>query len=301
MEKRHKIHIALPRRPAIRSALENAIQAASDLELGNYDLTDSIEEAAVVVTDNETLDNEIGQVPASVRFLQLTGCGSGSPNITGDDLTVANASTLLVENPADWAIDQWQDIERQLARRQRENPNAAGIIGFGTLGYELGRRLNESGTTIWINDIRTPRQMSFQEVGGRRSSLDMLLSRSDVVFVAVHHGPTSDPLLSLRELRLLNVGATIINMSGEAVVDQDAIDELNRQQQRQIDYRRMPSDLRRASASRRPQTTTAWILNNLGHWALGHQPRSIVEQVTHPSAGDPAFWASRMAPKQTPS
>ena len=301
MEKRHKIHIALPRRPAIRSALENAIQAASDLELGNYDLTDSIEEAAVVVTDNETLDNDIGQVPGSVRFLQLTGCGSGSPNITGDDLTVANASTLLVENPADWAIDQWQDIERQLARRQRENPNAAGIIGFGTLGYELGRRLNESGTTIWINDIRTPRQMSFQEVGGRRSSLDMLLSRSDVVFVAVHHGPTSDPLLSLRELRLLNVGATIINMSGEAVVDQDAIDELNSQQQRQIDYRRMPSDLRRSSASRRPQTTTAWILNNLGHWALGHQPRSIVEQVTHPSAGDPAFWASRMAPKQTPN
>ena len=300
MQKRQKIHVALPRRPAIRSALESAVQAAIDLELGNYDFTDNISEAAVVVTDNETLDNEIGQVPSSVSFLQLTGCGSGAPNITDDNLTVANASTLLVENPADWAIDQWRDIERRLTRSHREKPGATGIIGFGNLGHELGRRLNQLGATIWVNDVRTPRQMSLQEVDGRRSSLDMLLSRSDVVFVAVHHGPTSDPLLSLRELRLLNVGATIINMSGEKVVDQGAIDELNSQQQRQIDYRRMPSDLSRASASRRPQSTTGWILNNLGHWALGHQPRSIVEQVTHPSAGDPAFWASRMAPKQTP-
>ncbi len=300
MDNQYKIHVALPRRPAIRSAIENAIQAASDLGLGDYDLTDEISKADVVVTDNETLDNEIGRVPSSVRLLQLTGCGSGAPNVTDENLIVANASTLLAVNPADWAIDQWREIARRYPRHQSGRTIVAGIVGFGTLGIELASRLNEQGAKIWVNDIRTPRQMSFQNVGASRSSLDMVLSRSDVVFVSVHHGPTSDPLLSHRELSLLSVGATIINLSGEQVVDQDAIDELNEQQERQIDYRRMPSDLRRSSASRRPQTTSAWILNNLGHFALGHQPRSIVEQVTHPSAGDPAFWASRMAPKQTP-
>ena len=110
MQDRHKIHIALPRRPAIRSALENALRVASNLHLGNYDLTDKIDDAEVVVTDSETQSNEIGRLPDSVRYLQLIDCGSGAPNMTDDGLTVANASSLLVFDPTDWAIDQWQEI-----------------------------------------------------------------------------------------------------------------------------------------------------------------------------------------------
>ena len=290
----HKIHLALPQRPAISNALENALRIASDLELSGYELTSDIGEAEVIITDSETQSDGFSRIPASVKYLQLIDCGSGAPNISDENLTVANASSLLVNDPADWAIDQWRII------RRRKREQVAGVIGFGTLGFELGRRLNASAATIWVNDIRTPRQQSFQSVGARRSSLDMLLSRSDVVFVAVHHGPTSDPLLSSRELRLLNVGATVINMSGEQVVDRDAIEYLNTTENRQIDYRVMPSDLASASASRRPRATTHYVLDNLGEWAEGRQPRCIVEAVTHSAAGDPAFWASRMHPPQSP-
>lgn len=290
----HKIHLALPQRPAIRNALENALELANDLELSVFELTSDIGEAQIVITDSETQSNEIPQIPESVKYLQLIDCGSGAPNISNENLTVANASSLLVNDPADWAIDQWRLIGR------RRGDQVAGIVGFGTLGYELGSRLNASDTTVWVNDIRTPRQQSFQSVGARRSSLDMLLSRSDVVFVAVHHGPTSNPLLSIRELRLLSVGATVINMSGEQVVDREAVETLNTTEDRQIDYRAMPSDLASASASRQPRATTHYILDNLGEWALGRHPRCIVEAVTHSAAGDPAFWASRMAPPQTP-
>lgn len=301
MHERHKIHLALPRRPAIRSGLENALHAASNLDLGNYELTDSVGDADVVVADSETQSTEIGRLPVSVRYLQLIDCGSGAPNMSDDDLTVANASSLLVDDPADWAIDQWQEIERRSHHLHRKGQHDAGIIGFGSLGYELGSRLNDLGAQIWVNDIRTPRHQSFQSVGARRSSLDMLLSRSDVVFVAVHHGPTSEPLLSHRELRLLDTGATVINMSGGIIVDHEAIDALNGREGRQIDYREMPSDLGSASASRRPQAATRWVLDNLGSWALGSQPRCVVENVSFPSAGDPAFWSSRMAPRQTPT
>ena len=50
-----------------------------------------------------------------------------------------------------------------------------------------------------------------------------------------------------------------------------------------------------------PRATTHYVLDNLGEWAEGRQPRCIVEAVTHSTAGDPAFWASRMAPPQTPN
>ena len=281
MPERHKIYLALPDRPAIHSALENALRLASSLELSDFAITDEIGDADIVVTDSQTHSNTIVMLPDTVRYLQLIDCGSGAPIVSDDKLTVANASSLSVNDPADWAIDQWEIIQR------RKIDRVAGIIGFGTLGYELGKRLNASSATIWVNDIRTPRQRSFQSVGARRSSLDMLLSRSDVVFVAVHHGPTSDPLLSCRELRLLNVGATVINMSGEQVVDREAIESLNSTENRQIDYRSMPADLASASASRHPRATTHYILDNLGEWAEGRQPRSIVETVTHSAAGDP--------------
>ena len=294
MLERHKIRIVLPGRPAIRAALENAIRIASNLDLSSFELTSNVDDAEIVVTDSETQLREIDPLPENVRYLQLIDCGSGAPNVGDGDLTVANASSLLVNDPANWAMDQWRIIER------RKGKQIAGIIGFGTLGFELGRRLNETDSTIWVNDIRTPRQQSFQSVGARRSSLDMLLSRSDIVFVAVHHGPTSDPLLSSRELRLLNVGATVINMSGEQVVDRGAIASLNRGENRQIDYRAIPSDLTSASASRRPRATTHYVLDNLGEWAEGRKPRCIVEAVTHSVAGDPSFWSSRMSPPQTP-
>ena len=167
--------------------------------------------------------------------------------------------------------------------------------------------------------------MSFQSVGARRSSRDMLMSRSDIIFIAVHHGPTSDPLLTTRDLRLLDSGATIINLSDQKVVDHQAIKTLNTRHERNLHYRQMPpnlppklpsdlppnlppnlppdlpSDLPNTSPSRQPQTIAHWISQNLTHYATNHQPHSIVEHVTHPHAGDPAFWSSKMHPRQTPT
>ena len=274
MQDRHKIHIALPRRPAIRSALENALRAASSLHLGKYDLTDKIDDAEVVVTDSETQSNEIGRLPDSVRYLQLIDCGSGTPNMTGDDLTVANASSLLVHDPADWAIDQWREIARRSSRTRQKGPNVAGIIGFGSLGYELGKQLNELGSeNLGERYSDTKADVIPERWGAPILARHAHVSTSDIIFVAVHHGPTSDPLLSRRELHLLELGATIINMSGEKVVDHGAIKTLNEYQERNIDYREMPSDLASASASRRPQSR-----NQLG----SRQPRQLRTQPPTP-------------------
>ena len=316
-----KIFLALPRHDAIRDAIRQALVTAADLKLGSYELARDICEAEIVIADTATIDFDLTNLPETVRYLQLIDCGSGTPHVTDDNLTIANASSLLASNAANRAIQQWQDT---LSRSQYETENVAGIIGFGTLGYEIGKRLNQVGAQIWINDIRTPRQQSFQQIGARRSSLDMLLSTSDVVFIAVHPGPTSNPLLSRRELQLLTTDATIINLSGPQVVDTQAIKTLNSAQQRAINYRNIASSFRVARGTRESEAITQevfagsncpvntkddnpeieaitrYLLDNLGNYALNRQPRSIVETVTHPSAGDPAFWASRMSPRQTP-
>ena len=297
MHERHKIHLALPRHDAIRVAIENSLATAANLELGNFVTTHDICEAEVVISDSATISNDLTNLPESVRYLQLIDCGSGGHHATEDDITVANSSSLLAESAANWAFEQWKAITNYTAVSYVP---VAGIIGFGALGYELGRRLNQSRAQIWINDIRTPRPQSFQRIGARRSSLDMLLSTSDVVFVAIHPGPTSTPLLTLRELRLLTTNSAIINLSGPRILDKAALKTLNIDQQRNIDYREMVTDRGDAAATERPELITRYILDNLGKWAHGRQPRCILEPVTHSKAGDPAFWSSRMHPRQTP-
>ena len=297
MHERQKIHLALPRHEVIRCSIKNALATAANLGLGYFATTDDICEAEVVISDSATLSNDLTNLPKSVRYLQLIDCGSGESDAANDDVTVANSSSLLADSAVNWAFEQWNAITDHTATT---NKPIAGIIGFGTLGHELGRRLNQSDAQIWINDIRTPRPQSFQRIGARRSSLDMLLSTSDVVFVAIHPGPTSTPLLTHRELRLLSTNAAIINLSGPRILDKAALKTLNIDQQRNIDYREMFTDLGDAAATERPELITRYILDNLGKWAQSRQPRCILEPVTHSKAGDPAFWSSRMHPRQTP-
>ena len=294
IHERRKIHLALPTHAALRAALSSAAVADGR---ASYELTSDVCEAEIAITDSATASEDLSLLPDTVKFLQLIDCGSGAPQVTNADLTVANASSMLASPAADRAIELMQTVANQAEGRAQD---IAGIIGFGTLGYEIGKRLSELAAQIWVNDIRTPRQRSFQQIGARRSSLDMLLSTCDIVFVAIHHGPTSNPLLTARELALLSTNTAIINLSGPQVIDTQAITDLNAEQGRRISYREIPQDTANEPLSRDVEPITAWILDNLTQWTTDRQPRSIVETVTFPTAGDPAFWASRMAPRQTP-
>ena len=329
MQHTRKIFLALPRHPDVHNATQNALSdTARRPELENFVTTRDICQAEVVITDTPTVNFDLTTLPETVRYLQIIDCGSGEPHTTDDALTIANASSILAESAADNAIQLWQEA----TSHSQPTGTVVGIIGFGTLGYEIGKQLSQLDTQIWINDIRTPRQQSFQQIGARRSSLDMLLSTSHIIFIAIHPGPTSNPLLTHRELRLLTTNSTIINLSGPQVIDKTAIQTLNTTQARAINYHEslgfppltgemsegqrgpaaMPQstrvspvnggNVRRTKGAPNPetQTITRYILANLTNYALNQQPRSIVEQVTHPKAGDPAFWASRMHPRQTP-
>ena len=297
MPQRTKIFLALPEQDAISDALTNALADAKNPRLAGCELTHDICQAEILISDTQTIEFDFTELPQRVAYIQLIDCGSGAPHSTDENLTIANPSSLLAPNAAKLAIQQWQSSVGHL---QDQSEISAGIIGFGMLGYEIAKSLNQIATKIWISDIRTPRQESLHEVGARRSSLDMLLSTCDTIFVAIHPGPTSNPLLSRRELRLPSVNTTIVNLSNPQVIDIQAIENLNTNYNRNIIY--LEPDINPADSTRNQsaKSLTDYILDNVKRYAQNQQPRSIVEPVTFPKAGDPAFWASKMHPRQTP-
>ncbi len=90
-----------------------------------------------------------------------------------------------------------------------------GLVGFGRIGREVARRAEVFGMEIAFHT----------RSGG--AGLDELLASSDVVSLHVPLTPETQGLISRERLALIADGATLVNTSRGAVVDEEAlVDEL---------------------------------------------------------------------------
>ncbi len=286
------IHIALLNDDLVRQVTVSAI--AEDGILSNRStFTADPQSASIVVTDTRGLASTPEIVSDATRLLQLVDCGSGAPHATGDDLKIANVSPLLAPEAAERAIDAWEELERTGKSADCSGTRfRVGVIGLGNLGSHIASIANDMGHDVFANDRRTPRQRLLDQVGARRSSLDLLLSRCETIFVSVHHGPTSDPLLARREIGLVGRGAAIVNLSSPKVVDVGAIEEANETRDMRIRY----SDISNVETAASPETIADAVVENVRAFAAGESLNGVVENLDFPYAGDPAFWSSKMTP-----
>jgi glyoxylate reductase len=88
-----------------------------------------------------------------------------------------------------------------------------GLVGLGRIGTQVGKRAEAFGMRVVHNRRR----------GGL--PLDELLATSDVVSLHAPLTPETHGLLSRERLALLDDGATLINTSRGAIVDEDALVE----------------------------------------------------------------------------
>jgi len=192
-----------------------------------------------------------------------------------------------------------------------------GLVGLGEVGSEVARKLIATGNSVNIADIRTPRAGLLSELDVRRSSLDLLLSRSDVVSIHAHQGPTAAPLISERELGLMSTQAVLINTSHSSIVDESAVLDALRQDQIAGYATDCPgdvlsnADVALVEAGKLIVTTNPltnqigaaqqiakFIAANMESFAAGARVRGVFQPVDFPAAGDPSFWSSRMSPRQ---
>jgi phosphoglycerate dehydrogenase-like enzyme len=191
-----------------------------------------------------------------------------------------------------------------------------GVVGFGRVGQHVVSRVKRLGAVPVIADIRTPSHDPMQQLGVRRYTLDRLLSGCDVVSLHVPWGPTADPLIGARELRLMPETAVLLNTADARVVDNDALASeiaAGSLSGAALDVR--PDLLGAAGqrlavlsevlitpyvAGRSPEGDGAvaeFVVANIERAMRGEQPLGLVELNQFPRTGDPAFWPSRMAPR----
>jgi phosphoglycerate dehydrogenase-like enzyme len=147
-------------------------------------------------------------------------CGTESPHgYATAELTVSMMLSLarnLVPEVENMRSGEWQaGLGRELRGR------TLGVIGLGKLGSHVSRVGVALGMSVqaWSPNLTVQHAV---EEGAVATSLDALLSTSDVVTIHVKLAPSSRGLIGVREIALMRPDAVLINTSRSAILDTDA-------------------------------------------------------------------------------
>jgi D-3-phosphoglycerate dehydrogenase / 2-oxoglutarate reductase len=112
---------------------------------------------------------------------------------------------------------------------QSLNGLTLGIIGFGASGQDLARKAKSFGMKIEIIEIQKISEKLLNEIQprftGDLNSLDVVLSRCDVVSLHVPLNDKTRHLIDIRRISIMKPDAILINVARGALVDEAALTE----------------------------------------------------------------------------
>jgi D-3-phosphoglycerate dehydrogenase len=99
-----------------------------------------------------------------------------------------------------------------------------GIVGFGRIGYLVGKKTKALGMRVLCYDVMIDKMMNFvQEAGAESVPLDKLLAESDFVTVHVPLLPQTKYLFDAPTIAKMKKGSLIINAARGGIIEEKAL------------------------------------------------------------------------------
>ncbi len=99
-----------------------------------------------------------------------------------------------------------------------------GIIGFGNIGMEVGKRAQAFGMDVYIFDIDHQVQEKAKEIGySVYNSVDKLIKESKIISLHIPSNIHTKNIINKRRINLMNEDTIIINAARGALIDEDAL------------------------------------------------------------------------------
>jgi D-3-phosphoglycerate dehydrogenase len=149
---------------------------------------------------------------------------SNTPGMFGDEVadTALCYILLLARNlhKIDAAVRQgeWLKIQGTSVRGK-----VAGIIGVGSIGSAIARRLHVLGIQVLGYDPRPIASAFCQETGLQQVELDHLLGSADCVVLSCSLTPDNYHLLNKSAFSMMKDGVWIVNVARGALIDENAL------------------------------------------------------------------------------
>ena len=101
-----------------------------------------------------------------------------------------------------------------------------GIIGFGRIGYTLGKKAKCLGMRVMAYDVAMDRVKKYiDEIEAEAVELDTLLNDSHFITVHVPLLPQTKHMISTEEFNKMRKGVYIINAARGGIIDETALKE----------------------------------------------------------------------------
>ncbi|MDH4212947.1 MAG: NAD(P)-binding domain-containing protein [Candidatus Thorarchaeota archaeon] len=134
---------------------------------------------------------------------------------------IKKAELLLKD---DFFVDDFKDFADMYTKLQgfELNGRVVGIVGLGSIGFEVAKRLISFGVSILVYDPYVL-QERVEAVDAKVVDLDTLLRESDIV--TIHCTPTEETrrLIGAREFSLMKKTAIFINTARASITDENAL------------------------------------------------------------------------------
>ena len=105
---------------------------------------------------------------------------------------------------------------------QEVHHQVLGIIGLGSIGYQVARRARAFDMTVLYHN-RNPNPKAEADLGARYVELDELLQQADFVTLNMPLTDQTRGMIGQRELGLMKKSAVLVNAARGGVVDHDAL------------------------------------------------------------------------------
>lgn len=204
------------------------------------EIVEHAKDAGVIILGNDRLDSAtIGKLP---NLKLVVRHGAGLDNIDFSelgkrDITVANTPGANKEETADLTFALILDLARMVTQSINQLKGGVwnkipgrtlygktiGIIGVGAIGMAVASRAMGFGMDILGNDIVQRDEAA--RFGLLYTSLNELLSASDVVTIHAPLTSATKNLIGARELKRMKPGALLINTARAGVVREAALEK----------------------------------------------------------------------------
>lgn len=204
------------------------------------EIVEHAKDADVIILGNDRLDSAtIGKLP---NLKLVVRHGAGLDNIDFSelgkrDITVANTPGANKEETADLTFALILDLARMVTQSINQLKGGVwnkipgrtlygktiGIIGVGAIGMAVASRAMGFGMDILGNDIIQRDEAACY--GLLYTSLNELLSASDIVTIHVPLTSATKNLIGARELKRMKPGALLINTARAGVVREAALEK----------------------------------------------------------------------------
>ncbi len=217
-----KLILGQKRKTYLKKIINSSVIIVKSATKVDRELLNSARNLKVVLRAGTGLDNiDIDLLKKKdIKLISVPKANS----ISTAEFTIMQILMLCRKVPELYPKLQKKDFRRHLFEGRQLSCLKVGIIGLGTIGFEVAKRLKPFGCTIYAYDKKTKNKFQFKKLGGKfTNSIENLISKIDILTLHANLNKKNIHMLGNKEFSKIKKKIFLINCARAELIKNEAL------------------------------------------------------------------------------